>query len=226
MSNKGFGGAGIFDYHVMTALQQGWATLYKSNLGNFKELFSGVSDTVLTSWHTKLTEKDLAVRLTGARGATTFPSIVVQLESEDIIEWPIGGAKPIKLGKGDKEQWGFPMIAQQGVLVEVRAPGPEAARALAVVVRAIMIIAHQHFLDTANYVEVQYQGMSAMSPDEEYIAEQAGFAGIGVVRLRFAGKAKIWVPDPTVVHTPMTWVIQADDLTTDDGVQGAVTPTL
>lgn len=222
MSNKGFGGAGILDYHVMTAIQQGWTTLYANNETNFKGLFAGISDPVLHAWFVALTEKDLAVRLTGSRGATTFPSVVVQLESEQMIEWPVGLAAPVRLGTGNKREAGYPMIVQQNVLVEARAPGPESARALAVVVRGIMAVAHAHFLSSANYIEVQYTGMAAMSPDEEYIAERAGFAGIGVVRLQFQGKSQVWIPDPLEEATPVHWFVQASDITGDGDLQGGV----
>lgn len=213
-----FGNAGILDYHIMLALQQGWKAYYKSDAAQFAKLFQGVSSAVLTKWHAGLTARDLQVRLDNARGEMTLPCVVVRLESEAMTMIPFGTSMTIG------GELCHPFLLNQRATVEIRTPTPELTRALAVVVRAVLHLARGQFCKNIGYNHFSFEGGGALSPEEQYIAEQSGLAGITLYRMAYTAESEGSIPDPVGLPEAIDWFVLAEDESTVDGLPGGVVP--
>lgn len=210
-----FMNSGIPEYHVCTALQQGWRHVYYNSFANFKGLFSNVSENVLKEWHDALRAKPLQIRVHGDKGLAEFPGVVVQWQGEQLANNPIGTVHHY----GDS--YVHAMLTNFSLVIEARAPNPQVARALAITVRAIMHLARQAFVQEAGLTDLLYAGMSPLSPEEEYMAELAGLAGISVVRVTYNGGAHVAIPHPVEPPESLDWFVQASDLKLD-GIDGGV----
>lgn len=218
-----YANAGSADFHVAALLHHYWTTHYKT-YAKFQKLFQGVENAVLQEWHKALAEakdkdgnaRELQIRLHGAKGAPSFPGVVVQLTGERQIEVPMGTRQMI----GD--ELAHVMIVDQDVTVEVRTTSPETTRALATVVRASLWAGRDFLIKSCNYLDLQYRGGSGPSPEEAFIAEQAGMAGISFWRQEWTARLPVSVPELEETPTVLDWYLWAADIKDVDGRAGGV----
>lgn len=218
-----YANAGSADFHVAALLHHYWKTHY-TTYSKFQKLFVGVEDTVLQRWHDALAAakdkdgnaRELQIRLHGTKGPPSFPGVVVQLTGERLVEWPLGTHQKI----GDELV--HVMIVDQDVTVEIRTPSPETTRALAVVARAALWAGRDFLCKSCGYLDLSYRGGGGLSPEEQFVAEQAGMAGVVVWRQEWTARLPVSVPELEEVPLSVDWYLWAADVKDVDGRAGGV----
>lgn len=211
-------GAGIFDYHALLALRQGWR-IYANNQSQFNKLFPGVNQTTIDTWFQALTSKELTFEEASRRGPPRIPGVVVWLESEGPDREPLGQDTWLRAADNT---WIQQILVRQTISIELRAQSPEVVRALSVVIRALMNLAVSAF-NKIGYPLVDYIGHTAMTFEEQMIAEQSGLAGISLRTLRYRSMAMIDIPEVTEAPGAIDWFVLADDMQLA-GIPGGVVP--
>lgn len=214
-------GSGLLDHHVLMALRQGWEVLSASK-PKFLLLFPGDLTAVAEKWFTALTpadpEKKVSVRLHGTRGVASALSIIVRLENESLYNNPLGEITHV-VDHVPIHQ----MLLSQSVLVEVAAPSPELCRALSVCVRAVLQCGKFSFIK-AGYRDFAFASADGLSPEEQFLAEQAGLGGICFRRMRYTAIAHVDIPDLGQTLTDIDWYALRSDLKDVAGDAGGVVP--
>jgi hypothetical protein len=211
-------GAGIFDYHALLALRQGWR-IYATNQSQFNKLFPGVNQTTIDTWFQALTARELVFEEASRRGPPRIPGVVVWLESENQEQEPLGQDTWLRTADNT---WIQQILVRQTIAIELRAQSPEVVRALSVVIRAVMNLATNSF-NKIGYPLVDYIGHTTMTFEEQMIAEQAGLAGISMRTLRYRSMAMIDIPEVTEAPEGIDWFVLADDMQLA-GIPGGVVP--
>ncbi len=211
-------GAGIFDYHTLLALRQGWK-VYSGNQSQFNKLFPGVSNATLNTWFAALTAKELTFEEASRRGHAAIPGVVVWLESEGPDREALG--QDTYLRDADNT-WVQQLLIRQVVCIEIRTQSPELTRVLSVVLRAVMNLAVSAF-NKVGYPLVEYIGHVGMSFEEQMLAEQAGLSGICLRTLRYRSMAMIDIPEATPAPEGIDWFVLASDMSLA-GIPGGVVP--
>ena len=211
-------GAGIFDYHTLLALRQGWK-VYSSSQSQFNKLFPGVNNATLTAWFQALTAKELVFEEASRRGPPKLPGVVVWLESEGPDREALGQDTYLRAADNT---WIQQLLVRQTISIEIRTQSPELTRALSVVIRAVMNLAVNAF-NKAGYPIVDYLGHTALTFEEQMIAEQAGLAGIALRTLRYRSMAMVDIPEATPAPEGVDWFVLADDMNLA-GIPGGVVP--
>lgn len=209
---------GIVEYHIEQVLHRGW-TLYMASAVEFAKLFPGVDTGRITKWYNELTQQRPRISLAWSRGGPTFPEFVVFLESESLLNEPLGQRAYVRDADVREVQQ---ELLRLSTVIEVRTRSPEATIAAARVVRAIMSLATEAF-ETAGYPVVSYMGADALTPEQMMMAEQFGLAGISLRRLRYDFHAMVDTPEVTAPPEPIDWFVLHEDLTLA-GDPGGVVP--
>lgn len=211
--------SGLIEYHVESVIHHGWA-IYMASLTEFTKLFPGVSTARVGKWFTELSQQKPRIGLAWTRGSATFPEMIVMLESETPSNEPLGQRTYVRTVDNREIQQ---ELLQQTVSIEVRARTPEATIAAARVVRAVINLATEAFVE-AGYVVISYLGTDALTPEQMMMAEQYGLAGISLRRVRYSFTGMVDTPETEAPPEGINWFVLQDDLTTLAGDPGGVVP--
>ena len=194
--------SGLFDLHLITALQTGWPG-YRDSQEAFDELFMGVQPALLQSWREVLVDREPSFKAAFSPGHDDFPVIAVQLESEVEFErGPIGVQAYRRESDNMRVQQ---MLLKQMVSVTIISQHPEITRALHVICRAITMRLTPALLK--HYLDIHFEDAADLAPDANLLAEDHG---IYVRKQRYEALSEINVPDlEDVVSTE--WVVGLDD---------------
>lgn len=209
---------GISEYHVEQVLHRGW-TIYMSSAVEFAKLFPGVDPARVSKWHAELAQQRPRIALAWSRGGPSFPEFVVLMESESVLNTPLGQRTYVRESDGREIHQ---ELVRQTLVIEVRTRSPEATIAASRVIRAIMYLATEAF-EVSGYSVVSYAGSDALTPEQMMMAEQFGLAGISVRRIRYELTAMVDTPEPTPPAEPIDWFVLHEDLTLA-GNPGGVVP--
>jgi hypothetical protein len=210
--------AGIFDLHVVMALQHGWDVV-RADVDVFKAMFAdeSISDALLTEWHTRLVEDDLQIRASWTLGPPTKPIVGIALDETPNDEQPLGYVADIDDTDGTITHG---MIVDQTVAIRSWASPPEISRALRVMLRALMMD-YVDWFAKVGYADVLYMGGGDLRPEDALIPEDLG-TWVQLQRWRAVGEAR--VPDSDGAPTHKDILVASDDVTVG-GYQGGVSPT-
>lgn len=201
--------AGLFDLHLLQGLQAGTAQ-YLDSRESFRELFKGVSQSLLDTWFDELNAVRPKIRASFAPGRDDFPVIAVQLETEstDNPSHPMGGFSHT-LPDGREVQ---KILVRQIVSVTILSKHPEITRCLHILCRAAASRLTGQFLEF--YDDVKYQDAADLAPDDNLLAEELG---IYVRRQRY--EALSYADVPQLGAQPATfWQVGLKDAALRPGI--------
>lgn len=180
--------AGLFDLHMLLAAKRGWTALSKDKTA-FKELYVGVSDTVVTEWYDALfpNGSDAAVEFRPAfvPEQTSLPCVIVQYadEPEDVAPMDYWGGT---LGQyTPNEDPNLPdvltgyqrrhhaVLLRQIAIFNVIAPHPELLRALHLAVLFSCFTTRKGLHDLG-YIDLEYLGGSDVSIEQGLMPNELG----------------------------------------------------
>ncbi len=216
----------LLDMHMVHAVLNGW-TVYRDSLVAFRGLFPTLGDAVTLRWHTLLVDEPPAVRSAFAPGTPEgLPLVTIELTGESVENRAMSN----RLGTTSTPQHELGFGVRQTTEVTIMSKRDETLRALAVIVRAVLLRAVPSF-QRSDYEDLRYEGMGELSLDEMLVAEELG---VSVIRLRYSAQSSVVVLDPpTGALTSKPWFVQLDDVVeapgdpapaTGAGTPGGVTP--
>jgi len=215
----------LLDMHIVHALTNGWKA-YRDSLEAFRELLPSVSEDVAATWHATLVAHEPVFRVAHApRTPEAFPFVTVELLSDTPSERSLGNFTGMH---GGRRMLGF--SSRQTASITIESKQDETLRALAIIIRAVLLRATTSFL-RSSYVSFQYEGMDPLGMDEQLVAESFG---IYTRHLQYSAEVEIHIPEqlPGVVVPDIGWFVQLENVVEDParepatgaGVPGGVTP--
>jgi hypothetical protein len=211
----------ILDLHVLQAVSSG-LKYYKEREAAFKALFVGVGDATLSAWYSDFTgEHYPSVRSRHAQGTAQAPLITIIPQAETVTQELLGDFG----GIDSQSQALDTYMISESVELALFARSPDMARVYHVLCRAAIALARRP-MHRAGYHVFRYDGSDPLSPEEDLAAEELG---ITVKRQRVRGEYQVQIPIPPNAEygdttTYENVLVLGDTYTTDDGVQGGVTP--
>lgn len=212
------------EYSLMAVLIRGLRD-YSSSYAAFARHFPGVAAGTTQDWFDKLFKDSAGAAATvpvfveGARKTPVFPSVVVMFENESVVDMPLG----LLIGIAADGTHVYRMRTTARMTIESRAPQRSVARALAVLLVAIVLHATKA-LTKEGYSQILYSGTSGPSPEYEYIAEMQGLAGITFFSSSFALTCDVDVPAFSGEPGTATDFLVLEEGLSLDGVPGGVRP--
>lgn len=201
--------AGLFDLHLLQGMQSG-VNEYLSSDSAFKDLFEGVSNSLLDTWFLDLQSNKPAIKAAFSPGADDFPVIAIQLEAEsrDAPSHPLGRFSYALSDGREVEK----ILLTQRVSVTILSKHPEITRCLHVICRATATRLNKKFLEY--YDDVKYLDAADLAPDTNLLAEELG---IYVRRQRYEALSHASVPELTSAQS-IAWSVGVNDATEVVGV--------
>ena len=81
--------AGIFDLHLLQALEQGWSDI-KNDDTAWAELFEGIDSSITTEWITELRSTNIDFAAAFRPDNTELPAVFVTLDSDELEYQSLG----------------------------------------------------------------------------------------------------------------------------------------
>ena len=213
--------AGIFDLHLLQALEQGWCDI-KNNDTAWAELFEGIDSSITTEWITDLISTDLDFAAAFRPDNTQLPAVFVTLESDDLEFQTLGfltgetradlSASTTSTAKLD----GF--LTRETAGIHIYAGNPEILRAIYVLIKGLVLSSLPWLLTSAGYHEVTFRGGGDIQPDRELFPEELG---VFTRTMRWAAVSTSRVGTTTIQHKP--FVVNSSDIKYDGTNSGGVT---
>ena len=215
----------ILDLHVIQAINAG-LKYYKERETEFNRLFVGVGPSTLTAWFNDFSGDHYpSVRSRHAQGTAQAPLVTVIPQSETVTHELLS-----EYGGTDDEGRALDtyMIAES-VELALFARSPDMARVYHVLCRASLALARRP-MHRAGYHVFRYDGSDPLTPEEELASEELG---IYVKRQRVRGEYQVQISIPpnaeygdVSTYSLDNVLVLSDTYTTDEGIQGGVTPSV
>ena len=208
----------MFDLNSLNVLSSGFA-YYRTRESEFKALFSGIADSVLSQWFSELSSHYPTFRLRTARGTDETPMLIVSLLAENVTQTILGDFDSRAEGECVDSY-----LIRELCEITILAKSPDMARVYHVLARASIAIARRS-LHRAGYHLIEYGGSDALAPEEELAAEELG---IYARKLTYSADRRFAIPIPSSaefdvpVFSGSDVRVLASDQTDNEGNEGQV----
>lgn len=213
--------AGIFDLHLLQALEQGWSDI-KNDDTAWGELFEGIDSSITTEWIASLRSTDLDFGAAFRTDNTTLPAVFVTLDSDELEFQTLGfytGETRVDLSASATstvELDGF--LTRETASIHIYAGNPEILRAIYVLMKGLVLSSLSWLMLSAGYHEVTFRGGGDSQPDRELFPDELG---VFTRALRWSAVSTSRVGTTTIQHKAFT--VNASDIKYDGTNLGGVT---
>lgn len=193
----------ILDLNILNSLSSGFQ-YYKTRENEFKALFAGVSDSVLTTWYAEFNTEFPVFKTRNARGTDESPMLVVSPLSENVQQTMLGDYERRENSGVGVDAY----IIRETVEILILAKSPDMVRVYHVITRASIAIARRP-LHRVGYHLIGYGGADGLSPEEELSAEELG---LYVRRITVTGDHTVSIPIPSASEFGDTPIYEGTDI--------------
>ena len=164
--------AGLFDYHIILALEDQWANTYKPDNVLFRQVVRDVPEATADEWHAALVGEPIDFVEAWPTTVPERPLVIVQ-----VVETPeqqvLGRLGKVTNTAGSVVLERYALIGAEATIT-ITGPHPVLTRALHAIVEHIMLGGADAKFQEAGWMPPLYEGSGPLTPDDSSLPDRLG----------------------------------------------------